>query len=107
MSSKEKSGAESAPGRAKRESFIPYLIFVFIALYAMHLLISTRTEIRDKQNELEAIQLRLSEVRTANEQLERYLSSDEYLAEYMEAIARGRLSYAHPRERIFYIMPSS
>jgi cell division protein FtsB len=105
MSSKETSGAQARP--VKRESFIPYFIFVLIALYALHLLISTRTEIREKESELEAIQVRLSEVHAANEQLERFLRADEYLAEYMESIARGRLSFAHPRERIYYIMPSS
>jgi cell division protein FtsB len=80
---------------------------VLIALYAFYLLVSTRAEIQEKQNEYEAIQLRLAEIRAENEQLERYLRTDEYLAEYMESIARGRLSYAHPRERIYYIMPSS
>jgi len=78
-----------------------------IAGYAVFLLISTQIEIREKRNELDVLSASLTEVRTANEQLERYLRSEEYLAEYMETIARGKLSYAHPRERIYYIMPSS
>jgi cell division protein FtsB len=80
---------------------------LLIAGYAVFLLISTQLEIQEKRNELEVLTARLTEVRAANEQLERYLSSEEYLAEYMETIARGKLSYAHPRERIYYIMPSS
>ncbi|MDR2532995.1 MAG: septum formation initiator family protein [Oscillospiraceae bacterium] len=91
----------------KRESFVPYLILLIIAAYAVFLLISTHVEIQEKRNEYEVLNVRLTEVRAANEQLERYLKTDEYIAEYMESIARGKLSYAHPRERIYYIMPSS
>lgn len=93
---------------AKREShFIPIFILTVIAGYAVFLLISAQVEIQEKRNEYEAVSTRLAEVRAANEELERYLSNDEYLVEYMERIARGKLSYAHPRERIYFIMPSS
>ena len=71
------------------------------------MLISTQVEIQNKKNEYEVVNARLSDMRAANEQLERYLESEEHIYEYMESIARGKLSYAHPRERIYYIMPSS
>jgi len=86
---------------------VPVFILLLIAGYAVFLLVSTQLEIQEKKNEYETLNTRLTEVRAANEQLERYLQSDEYIAEYMESIARGRLSYAHPRERIYYIKPSS
>jgi cell division protein FtsB len=105
MSSKGKSGRE--PKSGKRESLLPYFILLLIAGYAVFLLISTQVEIQNKQAEYDNLSARLLEVQSANEQLERYLQSDEYLMEYMESIARGKLSYAHPRERIYYIMPSS
>jgi cell division protein FtsB len=100
---------ESEQGQVtvKRESFIPYFILLIIAGYAVFLLISTQIDIQSKRDEYEAISARLNEVRAANEQLQRYLTTDEHIAEYMESIARSRLSYAHPRERIYYIMPSS
>ncbi|MDR2558466.1 MAG: septum formation initiator family protein [Oscillospiraceae bacterium] len=113
MSSKVQSGqsgnrrGQRQPRSAKRETFIPYFIFLLIVGYAVFLLISTQVEIQEKRGEYEALSARLTEVRAANEQLERYLRSEEYLAEYMEMIARGKLSYAHPRERIYYILPSS
>jgi len=37
---------------------------------------------------------RIEETQAVNEQLERYLESDEHLADYMESIAHGELSYA-------------
>jgi len=86
---------------------LPYFILLLIAGYAVFLLISTQVDIQNKKTEYENLSARLFEVQSANEQLERYLQSDEYIAEYMESIARGKLSYAHPRERIYYIMPSS
>jgi cell division protein FtsB len=86
---------------------VPLFIVLLIAGWAVVLIVSTQSQIRERQDEYEALSARLTEVRAANEQLERYLRSEEYLAEYMEAIARGKLSYAHPRERIYYIMPSS
>ncbi|MCL1823399.1 MAG: septum formation initiator family protein [Oscillospiraceae bacterium] len=97
---------QSVPNK-KRESFIPYFILTLIAGYAVFLLISTQVEIQNKKNEYDTIHNKLLEVRAANEELERYLKGDEYIYEYMEGIARGKLSYAHPRERIYYIMPSS
>ena len=119
ISSRAKSGAQSArrgtsarqekvPRPAKRESHvIPIFILTIIAGYAVFLLISAQVEIQEKRNEYEQVTSRLTEVRAANEELERYLSNEEFLVEYMERIARGKLSYAHPRERIYFIMPSS
>ena len=78
-----------------------------IAGYAIYLLISAQIEIREKRSEYEQVYARLMDVRAANEELERYLSNEESLGDYMERIARGTLSYAHPRERIYFIMPSS
>jgi len=106
MSSKVKSGAPGGNPRKRGSSFIPYIILLIIAGYAVFLLISTQIQIQNKKNEAESVHSKLAEYQDANEQLERYLS-DEYIAEYMESIARGKLSYAHPRERIYYIMPSS
>ena len=109
MQSKAQLRAQSKKQRpAKRESrVLPIAILLIIASYAIYLLVSAQVEIRDKRNELDQIEARLFEVRTANAELERYLSNDDYLDDYMELIARGRLSYAHPRERIYFIMPSS
>ncbi|MCL2018402.1 MAG: septum formation initiator family protein [Oscillospiraceae bacterium] len=86
---------------------MPIFILFLISGYAVFLLVSTQLEIQEKRDEYEALSAMLTEVRAANEQLERYLQSDEHIAEYMESIARGTLSYAHPRERIYYIKPSS
>ena len=109
MSSKVKSGTrEAGTGKSgKRDSFIPYVILLIIAGYAVFLLISTQVQIQNKKSEYESVHAKLLEYQDANEKLERYLQTDEYIAEYMESIARGKLSYAHPRERIYYIMPSS
>lgn len=99
MSSKLKS-------ERKRESVIPGVILVIILGYAAFLLVTTQVEIAQKRNEYSAIHAQMIDLETENEQLKRY-AAEENRAEYMEKIARDRLDYANPQERIYYITPGS
>lgn len=92
--------------KKKRESFFTYAVFLLIVGYAAYLLISTQTEISRKQSQYDSLHTQLTELENVNEQLSHY-TEEENKAEYMEQIARDKLDYAHPRERIYYIIPTS
>lgn len=108
MSSKPKSEQTLIENKFKKkhESFITYIVLTLIVGYAAFLLISTQTEISQKQNQYENLHTQLTDIETVNDQLERY-TEEENRAEYMEEVARDKLDYAHPRERIYYIIPTS
>ncbi|MDR1753817.1 MAG: septum formation initiator family protein [Eubacterium sp.] len=82
-----------------------YLVFLVIVGYAAFLLISTQIEISEKNAEYEDIHSQLLDVELSNERLSHY-ANDENRTEYIEEIARDKLGYAHPQEKIFYIVPS-
>ena len=47
----------------------------------------------------------MTEVENENKMLSRY-SEEQYKVEYIETIARDKLGYAKPEERIYYIVPA-
>ncbi len=99
MSSKQKS-------EKRHENYLSYILLTLILGYAVFLLVSSQTQIADKQKEYDSVHSKLTELEEANEQLAHY-AADENRVEYMEEIARDKLDYADPRERIYYIVPSS
>ncbi len=75
-------------------------------LYAVVTLISIQVDIAQKSTEYEELSVKLNQIQTENEQLERY-SSDEYRLDYIEEIAREELEYSYADEKIYYFVPSN
>ncbi len=67
--------------------------------------ITVQVEIFSKSSELSEVTAQLEAVEDSNRQLNRYLKG-EYRIEYIESIARDKLGYALPEERVYYIVPS-
>ena len=67
--------------------------------------ISIQVEIAEKNEELSNLTSQVEEVENENKLLSRY-SLEEYKIEYIETIARDKLGYAKPEERIYYIVPA-
>lgn len=65
------------------------------------LLITTEQDCKEKERELDRIQLKIDEYNISNESLKRTLESDD-LSSYMEKIALEERDYAYPDERRFY-----
>ena len=100
MLSKQKSG------RSTKLPFI-FAFAAFVALaYAAFSLITMQVEIARKSAEYDKLSERLYELRTQNEQLERY-TSEEYKMGYVEEIARNELEYSYSDEKIYYFVPSN
>lgn len=76
---------------------------VSLVLYLAVALILSQVEIMVKRQQLEAINTDLARQVEQNRELERLISSGGE-KEYMERIARDRLGYAAPDERIFIDM---
>lgn len=67
--------------------------------------IAIQVEISQKNSELQQIAAQREVVDAENEMLIRY-SKEENKSEYIEEIARDKLGYAKPEERIYYIVPA-
>lgn len=89
-----------------RRSFFFALIATATLIYAVVLLISTQVSIAQKTTEYEELSAKLVQIKTENEQLKRY-SSTEYRLDYIEEIARDELNYSYADEKIYYFVPSN
>lgn len=89
-----------------RRSFFMGLLCIAALLYAVITLVSIQVDIAQKSTEYEELSAKLTQVKTENEQLERY-SSDEYRIDYIEEIAREELDYSYADEKIYYFVPSN
>lgn len=75
-------------------------------IYAVVALVSIQVDIAQKSTEYEELSEKLTQIKTKNEQLERY-SSEEYRIDYIEEIAREQLEFSYADEKIYYFVPSS
>ena len=76
------------------------LLMLAFLLYAAVTIISLRTQIADKQEDLDSLSLRVQEYEEANaalqEEMQRGVSEED-----ISELARSELSYAEPGERVF------
>lgn len=89
-----------------RRSFLFAFVTAAALIYAVVSLVSTQVAIAQKTAEYEELSGKLVQVKTENEQLRRY-SSTEYRLDYIEEIARDELDYSYADEKIYYFVPSN
>lgn len=83
--------------------FVPVLaVVLFVVGYNF---VAMQVELSQKNSELAQLSEQRAEVENNNRLLSRY-SKDDYKIEYIENIARDKLGYALPEERIYYIVPA-
>ena len=80
-------------------------LLVVALVVCVYNFISIQVEIAEKNEELSNLTSPVEEVENENKLLGRY-SLEEYKIEYIETIARDKLGYAKPEERIYYIVPA-
>lgn len=73
---------------------------VLAAVYLLGLFVSGQIQVNAKQRELAALETALEQQTQTNAELERMMESGDQDA-YIERIAREKLGYARPDERIF------
>ncbi len=70
-------------------------------------LITTNMQIEENKQKYQDLINQTDTVLEENASIERYLTDDANMDEYIEEIARNKLDYANPDERVYYIVPSS
>ncbi len=87
--------------RKKRKSnfFVKMVTFCFIVCAAVSF-IRTQSDVVSKRRELAALQQSIKLQEASNDEIKRILEGGDNL-EYIERIAREKLGYAYPDEKIF------
>jgi cell division protein FtsB len=88
------------PVPKKKSSLVLKLFVIVFAVYAFYRFADFRIDIAERQKELATLESQIEEQKQKNAELSHILNS-ETDDEYMEKIARDKLGYAFPNERIF------
>ena len=99
--------ADKKKRRGKGRSVLITIMGVFAVIcltgYALWTIIAQQSEIAQLEKETEELSEKITVAKQQNDEYTRLLSEDDEDA-YMEQIAIGRLGYAYPDEKRFYII---
>ena len=84
-------------------SLLSFLAVVSLAIYAVWSIVAQQTEIAQLRRETDELSEKITVAKQQNDEYTRLLSEDDEDA-YMEQIAIGKLGYAYPEEKRFYII---
>ena len=98
-------GLKAKSGKFNKVMLILAPLLITALVICVYNFISIQVEISQKKEELAKLTAQVTEVENDNKMLGRY-SGDSYKVEYIETIARDKLGYAKPEERIYYIVPA-
>jgi cell division protein FtsB len=82
----------------KRNIAIKFSVFVFV-VYLFVSLVSLQVDLYNKKKELTQLQAQTQEVEFKNSEVDNILKSDD--VEYIKKIAREKLGFVSPGERVF------
>lgn len=99
-------GLKAKSGKFNKVMLILAPLLITALVICVYNFISIQVEISQKKEELAKLTAQVTEVENDNKMLGRY-SEDSYKVEYIETIARDKLGYAKPEERIYYIVPAN
>lgn len=94
---------KSAPvkKRKQQKSFILTLALVLLVGYFIITIISLQVEIRDRKEVKEQLDIEYEQILADNERLQAIVDSEDK-GDYMEQIAREKLGFVMPNEKVFY-----
>lgn len=98
-------GLKAKSGKFNKVMLILAPLLITALVICVYNFISIQVEISQKKEELAKLTAQVTEVENDNKMLGRY-SEDSYKVDYIETIARDKLGYAKPEERIYYIVPA-
>ncbi len=94
----------------KRHGFLKICVFsagVILAGFVGVSIFSSVQKINASNKEYETYLAATNAMEENNASIERYLEDNANMDEYIEGIARDKLDFATPDERVYYIVPSS
>lgn len=84
-----------------------YIAGVILIGFIVFSIISTNMKINESKAQYNELVTQTNNVLEENASIERYLGEDANMDQYIEDIARDKLDFATPDERVYYIVPSS
>lgn len=108
MSLKLRSDEASIPRR--RSGFVrvaAFSAFIIIGLFVVVSIVSSNMKINDYKKQYDDLVAQTEAVEDSNDEIRRYLDEDADMSEYIENMARDKLDFARPDERVYYIVPDS
>lgn len=96
---KKKSASRKKPKQTK--SFILTLALVLLVGYFIITIIGLQAEIRDRKEVKEQLDAEYEQILSENERLQAIVDSEDK-SEYMEQIARQKLGFVMPNEKVFF-----
>lgn len=108
MSLKLRSDEATTPG--KKHSILRLLALtagVLVAIFVVVSIVSTNITINNYEQQYEDLVAQTSAMEDSNDEIRRYLDENVDLDEYIEDMARNKLDFAKPDERVYYVVPDS
>lgn len=103
-------GSREATTPKKRSGFITVAAFaagVLLAGYAVFSIVSSNIKINEYEQQYNELVAQTQAVQDSNDEIRRYLEEGADMDEYIEDMARNKLDYARPDERVYYVVPDS
>ena len=97
---------EKKNGRRGPVYFLAIVAIILFAVFAVLAFVKYQIAIRENTQKYNELVVLTNEVNERNEQIKAYLEDEDKLNEYIENMARDKLDYANPNEKIYYIIPS-
>lgn len=104
LKSDEAAENKSKHGFIKICAYVAGTILVGFIVFSV---VSTNMKINESQQQYNELLAQTNAVLEDNASIERYLDENADLDDYIEEMARDKLDFATPDERVYYIVPSS
>ena len=94
----------------KRSGIITVAAFaagVLLAGYAVFSIVSSNMKINEYEQQYNELLAQTEAVQDSNDEIRRYLEEGADMDKYIEDMARDKLDYARPDERVYYVVPDS
>lgn len=88
-------------------SLLAAVAVLVVAVFVIYTIIADNISIRDNLQKYDQLVAETNAINAKNEQINGYLTDDAALDEYIEEIARDKLDFANPNERIYYVVPAA
>ncbi len=93
----------------KKHGFVRVLVYIagsILVGFVIFSIFTTNRQIKENEQKYYELLQQTKFVQEENASIERYLDDNANMDEYIEEIARDKLNYANPDERVYYIVPS-
>lgn len=87
-------------------SFLASIAALLFAGFAVFAVVRDQISIRENMQKYNELTSMTNETLEDNERIKAYFEDEDKLNEYIENMARDKLDYANPDERIYYVIPA-